>query len=76
MKQLKKSIKKQLAAVFICLIALIMGLIFIANNNFLEHYYTSRKTIEMQEMYQLIDKSLREGTIEDRDVQKIGRAHV
>lgn len=69
MKQLKKSIKKQLAAVFICLIALIMGLIFIANNNFLEHYYTSRKTIEMQEMYQLIDKSLREGTIEDRDVQ-------
>ncbi len=69
MKQLKKSIKKQLAAVFICLIALIMGLIFIANNNFLEHYYTSRKTIEMQEMYQLIDKSLREGTIEDREVQ-------
>lgn len=69
MKQLKKSIKKQLAAVFICLIALIMGLIFIANNNFLEHYYTSRKTVEMQEMYQLIDKSLREGTIEDRDVQ-------
>lgn len=69
MKQLKKSIKKQLAAVFICLIALIMGLIFIANNNFLEHYYASRKTIEMQEMYQLIDKSLREGTIEDRDVQ-------
>ena len=69
MKQLKKSIKKQLAAVFICLIALIMGLIFIANNNFLEHYYTSRKTIEMQEMYQLIDKSLREGTIEERDVQ-------
>lgn len=69
MKQLKKSIKKQLAAVFICLIALIMGLVFIANNNFLEHYYTSRKTIEMQEMYQLIDKSLREGTIEDREVQ-------
>ena len=69
MRQLKKSIKKQLAAVFMCLIALIMGLIFIANNNFLEHYYISRKTIEMQEMYQLIDESLREGTIENRDVQ-------
>lgn len=69
MKNIKKSIKKQMVAVFLGLLVLILALIFMVNSNFLEHYYTSRKTIEMQEMYQLIDSSLRDGTINDENVQ-------
>lgn len=71
MKSIKKSIKKQLVAVFLGLLVLILGLIFIVNNNFLEHYYTSRKTVEMQELYQLIDSALRAGggRIDDENMQ-------
>lgn len=69
MKNMKKSIKKQMAAVFLGLLVLILGLIFMVNNNFLEHYYTSRKAIEMQGMYQLIDSALRDGTINDENIQ-------
>ena len=70
MKSKNKSIKKQMVTVFISLIVLILGLIFIVNNNFLEHYYTSKKTIEMQEMYETIEHALEEGTLDDDDVQE------
>lgn len=69
MKNRKKSIKKQMVAVFLGLIVLILGLIFIVNNNFLEHYYTSRKTVEMQAMYELIDKALTDESINEESVQ-------
>lgn len=70
MNSVKKSIKKQLVAVFLGLLVLILGLIFVVNNNFLEHYYISRKTVEMQEMYQLIDNALRDGgRIDDENLQ-------
>lgn len=69
MKNVKKSIKKQMVAVFLGLIVFILGLIFIVNNNFLEHYYQSRKTIEMQEIYRLIDQSLENETLNDENVR-------
>lgn len=69
MKGIKRSIKKQMVAMFTGLIILILGLIFVINSNFLEHYYTSRKTVEMQEMYQLIDDALKDNSINDESVQ-------
>ena len=70
MKSKNKSIKKQMVAIFMGLIVLIIGLIFVVNNNFLEHYYTSRKTVEMQEMYQTIEHALEEGNLDQEAVQK------
>ena len=69
MKRIEKSIKKQMVAVFLGLIVLILGLIFVVNNNFLERYYISRKTMEMQEMYELIDRTMKDGSFNEENVQ-------
>ena len=39
-----------------------MGLIFVVNNNFLERIIYLDKTMEMQEMYQLIDRTMKDGS--------------
>lgn len=69
MKKIKRSIQKQMVAVFLGLIVLILGLIFVVNNNFLEHYYISQKAVEMQEMYELIDQALKDDSINEESVQ-------
>lgn len=70
MRNIRKSIKKQLVVVFTALLVIIFGLIFVVNNNFLEHYYTVRKTVEMEEMYHVISDALESDTLDDEDVKE------
>ena len=58
MRRSIRSIKRQMLALFLGLIILIMGLIFALNSGFLEQYYVSNKLTEMTDMYQLIDDLL------------------
>lgn len=58
MKSSMRSIKRQMLALFLGLIILILGLIFALNSGFLEQYYISNKLTEMTDMYQLIDNLL------------------
>lgn len=58
MRRSVRSIKRQMLALFLGLIILIMGLIFALNSGFLEQYYVSNKLTEMTDMYQLIDDLL------------------
>lgn len=52
---MKHSIKTQLAFSFASLIAVILGMSFLSNNLFLEHFYIRQKTADLVEIYNEIN---------------------
>ena len=67
---MKYSIKKQLLAVFLGLIAMIVLLVIIINSSFLETYYVSDKVEKMVDIYSSIDEALEESVLNDEEVQE------
>lgn len=60
---MKHSIRYQIAAVFIGLIALLLTVCAVANTNFLEEYYIKNKQAELQNIHRVIDEALEENTL-------------
>lgn len=66
-----KSIKQQLIAVFLGLLALIFALIFILNSSFLGQYYLSHKKADMIGMYRMIGEAMEEEALwEEEEAQQ------
>ncbi len=55
---LKKSIKWRYTCIFVCLIAIILTSILLANTFFLERYYTREKVITLEHAYETLDNML------------------
>ncbi len=55
---LKKSIKWRYTCIFICLIAVILAAILLANTFFLERYYTKEKISTLEHAYETLDNML------------------
>lgn len=67
---MKYSIKRQLIAVFLGLIGMILSLIFIINSSFLEQYYVYHKEAEMTEIYHTVDRIIQEDKVSDAQVKE------
>lgn len=63
------SIKRQLVVVFLGLIVIMLSIIFIINSSFLGQYYIAHKKSDMMEMYQLLDRVVTTGNLEDEQQQ-------
>lgn len=66
---MKHSIRRQITAIFICVLVFILGCLFIVNMGFLERYYFSYKTKDILGTYSDVDKALQKDTFADDDVQ-------
>lgn len=64
------SIKRQLMAVFLGLIVMILSIIFIINSSFLGEYYLAHKKADMIEMYQMIKKAIEEDSLWGEEQQQ------
>ncbi|MBO5461622.1 MAG: HAMP domain-containing protein [Ruminococcus sp.] len=67
---MKYSIKRQLLAIFLGLIALIVVLVIIINSSFLETYYVSDKVDKMLDIYESIDKAIDEDELDNEEIQE------
>lgn len=65
-----KSIKRQLAVVFVGLIAMLLAVVFIVNSIFLGQYYILHKKTDMIEMYQMIDSAVTTESLTKKKVQE------
>lgn len=65
---MKYSIRKQITAIFIALLVLVIGGVLIINNGFLVTYYLSHKTEELVRTYNAIDQMLETGSLTDLDL--------
>lgn len=63
------SIKRRILAMFLGLMVLIVGLVFLINANFLEKYYINYKQDEMVTLYELFNTAQENGTITETDTQ-------
>ena len=78
---IKYSIRRQMAAIFIGLFSLILGLVLIINNAFLGNYYLSHKADDLIRTYNDVNTKLESGSLEDSDavrdiLTRIERANV
>ena len=78
---IKYSIRRQMAAIFIGLFRLILGLVLIINNAFLGNYYLSHKADDLIRTYNDVNTKLESGSLEDSDavrdiLTRIERANV
>lgn len=78
---IKYSIRRQMAAIFIGLFSLILGLVLIINNVFLGNYYLSHKADDLIRTYNDVNTKLESGSLEDSDavrdiLTRIERANV
>ena len=63
-------IKRQLLAMFLGLMMLIIGLVFVINAGFLESYYTDSKQKQMTELYKTLENAQSAGNITEENVQR------
>ena len=68
--KLKYSIRRQVTALFIALLAFILGGVLVINSGFLVSYYLSHKTEELVKTYNEIDRTLQNGDLTDLSVLK------
>ena len=68
--KLKYSIRRQITALFIALLAFILGGVLVINSGFLVSYYLSHKTEELVRTYKEIDRTLQTGSLTDLAVLK------
>ena len=68
--KLKYSIRRQVTALFIALLAFILGGVLVINSGFLVSYYLSHKTDELVKTYNEIDRTLQNGDLTDLSVLK------
>lgn len=78
---IKYSIRRQMAAIFIGLFSLILGLVLIINSAFLGNYYLSHKADDLIRTYNDVNTKLESGSLEDSDavrdiLTRIERANV
>lgn len=64
------SIKRQLVVVFLGLIVMLLSLVFIINSSFLGQYYIANKKSDMTEMYQILDRVITSGSLEEEQQQE------
>ncbi len=65
-----RSIKRRILAMFLGLMVLIVGLVFLINANFLEPFYIEYKQGEMIRLYEMFDTAQANGTITEADTQR------
>ena len=66
---MKYSIKRQLMAVFLGLIVMLVSVVTIINSSFLEGFYISNKMDQMIDMYEFIDEAVRNNTFQEESVR-------
>lgn len=66
---MKYSIRRQITAIFICVLVFILGSLFIVNMGFLERYYFSYKTKDLLDTYKDVDRAFRKDQFMDEDFQ-------
>ena len=64
----KQSIKRQMIAVFICMIVCMIGAMWITNVRFLEPYYVRNKQTEFIKMYKELRTAIKKDNITDNTV--------
>ena len=64
----KQSIKRQMIAVFICMIVCMIGAMWIINVRFLEPYYVRNKQTEFIKMYKELHTAIKKDNITDNTV--------
>lgn len=65
---MKKSIKRQIAVIFISLVTAIMVLFVFINSQFLEHYYIYKKQETLIDVYQKMEKAVEESRFSYKDM--------
>ena len=60
---MKHSIRRQITAIFIALLAFILGGVLLINSGFLVTYYLSHKTEELVRTYNDIDRTMQTGSV-------------
>ena len=60
---MKYSIRRQITAIFIALLAFILGGVLLINSGFLVTYYLSHKTEELVRTYNDIDRTMQTGSV-------------
>lgn len=65
----KISLRFKLAAIFVSLLALTLGLVFFLNSQFLDDFYYQNKTKSMVESYQVIQEMIRDGGYSQREIE-------
>ena len=66
---MKRSIKKQMTAVFVGLTVCLLFALIVLNIRFLEPYYISNKESEFVNMYEKLAESVHSGTWKSEDTQ-------
>lgn len=67
---MKYSLKRQMTAVFIGLLAFILGAVLVINTGFLGQYYTSHKMKDLWGVYNSVDRAIQEDNIGSDEVQE------
>ena len=60
-----RSIKQQMMVAFSGIVVLMIVLFLIINGGFLERYYISTKQADFVRFYELLEKDVKDGTLED-----------
>lgn len=68
--KMKNSLSRQMTAVFICLLAFVLCVLFIVNARFLSRYYMSHKQQDLVNTYEEIVEAQQNGTLSEEETQK------
>ena len=63
---MKNTIKGQIMGAFVVLVTGMMVMFLLINGGFLEKYYVNNKQSEFEKVYDILEESLEEGTLEER----------
>ena len=68
-KQMKKSLSRQMTAVFVGLLAFVLAAVFIVNAVFLGHYYTTHKESDLLNTYNALKEAQESDELTDENKQ-------
>lgn len=68
--KMKNSLSRQMTAVFVCLLAFVLCVLFIVNARFLSRYYMSHKQQDLVNTYDEIVEAQQNGTLSEEETQK------